>query len=367
MPKREACQNAPASSDRGRAWRRQAGLTLVELLVTITITLMVLGGTVVAMTNAMRASETAKAVTGMNGNLRIGMDMMVRDFIQVGQGLPTGRVVSVPNGEGAVAISRPGPPDTDYSFPLEPVLSAVTSGPGLGPALNGQQTDMITVLETDSSFDQVNVLTVGADNATIDPAVANISDGGPDDIQIGDLIMLTRGTLSALMYVTSTNGAQTIRFETGDPMNLNQYDAGLDMLGTLDQLRQDATPITQASRVRMISYYIDATTDPDNPRLIRRLNSDPGRAVAFAVENLQVTYDLADGATNPTNVRMDDTDLDGGGACAPNPCSLNQVRKVNVFIAGRSRNRFSLTDEFLRNTLATQVSLRNLAFVDRYR
>jgi prepilin-type N-terminal cleavage/methylation domain-containing protein len=36
---------------------RQAGLSLVELLVTITITLVVLAGTFVAMTDAMHASE----------------------------------------------------------------------------------------------------------------------------------------------------------------------------------------------------------------------------------------------------------------------------------------------------------------------
>jgi hypothetical protein len=124
---------------------------------------------------------------------------------------------------------------------------------------------------------------------------------------------------------------------------------------------------TIATRVRLISYYIDATTDPGNPRLVRRLNGDPGRVVGFAVENLQISYDLTDGVVNPANVRMDATDLGTGGACAPNACSYNQIRKVNLFVAGRSRNTFSLTSDFLRNSVATQVSLRNLSFVDRYR
>jgi type II secretory pathway pseudopilin PulG len=362
---------------------RQAGLTLVEILVTITITMVVLAGTIVAMTNATRASETARAMTGMNSNLRVGMDMMVRDLIQVGQGLPTGRVVSIPNGGAAAAILRPGPPGTAYTFdPASPVLPAVTPGPGLGPAVNGQPTDMITILAADTSFENVCLTGLGANSMTVGAAV-NISDGGPDDVRVGDLIMLTKGTVSGLMYVTGTDGAQTVFFAAGDPMNLNQYDAGLDMLGTLDQLRATAPPDvpaacppvpptasgipTRASRLRMLSYYLDGVTDPDNPRLVRRLNADPGRAVAFAVENLQISYDLADGATNPANVRMDDDDLDGDGACAPNACSPNQVRKVNVFVAGRSRNRFSVTDDFLRNSLATQVSLRSLAFVDRYR
>lgn len=348
--------------------RHDTGFTLVELLVSMTITLLILAGTVVAMTNAMRASETAKSMTGMNSNLRVGMDMMARDFIQTGQGMPTGRVVSIPNGDGAVPILRPGPPGTVYTFdPASPVLSSVTSGPGLGPMVNGQQTDMVTVIASDSSFESQTLTALGASSMTVNAAV-NITDGGPDDIHQGDLIMLLNGTFSALMYVTGVNG-QTVRFENGDPMRLNQYDAGLDMLGTLDQFRDNVTNLATvtATRVRMISYYLDATTDATNPRLVRRLNGDPGRAVAFAIDNLTFSFDIADGATNPANVRMDANDLGGGGACSPSPCFPNQVRKINVFLGGRSRHRFAASGDFLRNSLATQVSLRNLAFVDRYR
>ena len=76
---------------------------------------------------------------------------------------------------------------------------------------------------------------------------------------------------------------------------------------------------------------------------------------------------MVDGVTNPSNVRMVAADLTTGGACAPSPCSPNQIRKVNVFLAGRSAQRFSVTERFFRNTLSTQVSLRSLALVDRYR
>ena len=340
------------------------------------VTLIVLAGTLVAMTNAMRASETAKGVTGMNTNLRVGMDLMVRDFIQTGQGLPVGRVVSVPNGVGAGPVVRPGPPGSAYTFdPNSPVLSAVTPGPDLGPQISQAPTDMVTILAADSSFENVCLSALNADNMTVDANV-NISDGGPDDIRVGDLVMLTKGTFSALLFVTAT-ADQTVTFSGGDPMNLNQYDNTLTMLGTLNQLRAAAPPDTpaacpagvptRATRVRLISYYVDAATDPANPRLVRRMNADPGRVVAFSVEGLRISYDLADGATNPTGIRMDANDLDGSGACNPSACSANQVRKINVFLSGRSRNRHSVTDDFMRNALTSQVSLRSLAFVDRYR
>jgi hypothetical protein len=120
---------------------------------------------------------------------------------------------------------------------------------------------------------------------------------------------------------------------------------------------------------------IRETLDVTTPRLIRHINwGDPsaalnlrGQTVAFSIENLQFTYDMLDGVTNPSGVSMVAADLTTAGRCAPNPCSPNQIRKVNLFIAGRSAQPFSTTKRFFRGTLNTQVSLRSLALVDRYR
>jgi hypothetical protein len=47
-------------------------------------------------------------------------------------------------------------------------------------------------------------------------------------------------------------------------------------------------------------------------------------------------------------------------------CSPNQIRKVNILMSGRSKSKMKGTNQYLRNRLLTQVSLRSLAFVDRY-
>jgi hypothetical protein len=129
----------------------------------------------------------------------------------------------------------------------------------------------------------------------------------------------------------------------------------------------------------MITYYIDNTTNPQRPRLVRRMgNSDDplkwndfdnnqGTVVAFDIEGLQISYDLVDGVNNPSNVRMDDDDMSTTGRCAPSRCYPNQIRKVNIMLSGRSRLPRRGTSEYFRNRLVTQVSLRSLAFVDRYR
>ena len=376
---------------------RERGFTLVELLVSMAITTVVLGATMVAMSDATKANDSAIQMTGLNNSLRTAMDLMVRDFMQVGQGLPAGRVVGLPNGGGAEPIQLPGPPGTDYQLegssfcppdPNDPnpdteceQISAIIPGPGLGPQLgeNATPTDMVWIIAADSAFERVPLARFSPTGRFIEVnAAVNISDGGPDDVHPGDLIMLTKGSASVLLEVTEVSGQQ-IKFDNGDSMRMNQ---SASYNGTMHSMSNYAPPdddnngriYTEATRIRMTSYYIDAVTNPRRPRLVRRMNNgDPfifdntlGTVVAFDIENLQITYDIADGVTNPANVRMTDADMNGTGACAPRACSPNQIRKVNLLLSGRSERPARVLGQFFHNTLVTQVSLRSLAFVDRY-
>lgn len=94
-------------------------------------------------------------------------------------------------------------------------------------------------------------------------------------------------------------------------------------------------------------------------------NNLRGRTVAFGVENLQLSYDMVDMITNPSNVRMVDVDLTTGGACAPNACSPNQIgqRVRGGPLRGSPAGHQPAVPQFP----STQVSLRSLALVDRYR
>jgi prepilin-type N-terminal cleavage/methylation domain-containing protein len=377
----------------------EAGFTLVEMLVALGITTVILGATMAALADAVKATDAAGLVTGLNGSLRTGMDLMVRDLLQAGQGLPTGRVIQIPSGTGVAPIRLPGPPTTAYTYtgtsfcppPVSPStaslctrITAIIPGPGRGPAVvAGQPTDMITMIGVDSAFDSVRLTGFAANSGTvtIEPGV-NISDNlGADDLEAGDLLMLVKGSTSALAQVSSV-ALQVVTFTAGDSLLLNQTAAALD--GTVGDLRATAPvdvvgPVaagimsTTVSRIRMISYYLDATTEPLHPRLVRRINNGDavtfnnllGTVVAFDIEDLDITYDMADGVTS--GVRMIAADLQGGGACGAAACSPNLIRKVNVVLSGRSRIPMRGTRQFFRNRLSTQVSVRSLAFLDRYR
>jgi type II secretory pathway pseudopilin PulG len=366
----------------------ESGFSLVELLISTGIMTLIMGVTMNAMMQAMRANEMATMLTSMNANLRTGMDLIVRDLLQTGQDLPVGRVVMIPSGAGVGNMKMPGPPTTSFNVPTGTTeLSAVIPGPARGHTVNGRATDIITILASDSSFSNVDL-----DNVTdttmqiklpcVAPAVCNginITDGGADDLVEGQLIMLVKGSISTLVQITGLSN-QTATFASGDSLGFNQATPA----GSLRALNLSAPSLTtsaaqardqtQASRIRMITYYIDALTNPQRPALVRRMNNGHptqfnnalGTVVAFDVENLIISYDIANGATNPANVRMTSTDLTTSGACTPDPCSANQIRKVNVTLVGRSTNRFKTTKSYLHNALSSQISLRSLSFVDKY-
>ena len=363
------------------------GFTLVELMLSMGITLLVMGVTMSALSDALRANQAAIQVTDMNRTLRTAMDLMTRDLLQVGQGLPPGRVITVPSGNGSATMRLPGPPLTAFTMRAgETSIAAVQPGAGLGPIVNGVRTDVITILASDGAFDTVTLTNLQNDRMTVAlPAVSvrglDISNGGPDDLEPGQLIMLVKGGTTAFVEVTSVDGLQTAFFAANDSLRLNQNGAAAGNVAALRaQVPPDAIPPqpaeqvipTTATRVRMITYYVDNTTTPGRPRLVRRMNNgDPmtfdnklGSTVAFDITNLQVSYDLTDGATNLTNVRMDARDLDITGRCAPDPCAPNQIRKVNLALTGTARRK---PGDVFYNTLASQVSLRSMAFVDRYR
>jgi prepilin-type N-terminal cleavage/methylation domain-containing protein len=348
---------------------RQAGFTLIEMLVAMGITLVLVIATLSVFDSATRANEAGTQLANMNQNLRVGMNLMVRDFLQTGQGIPTGGV-PIPNGVGAGAINRPNPPNwAALAFPgTYTTLPAVATGPGLGPSnasTLGVATDIVSVLYGDATLPLVSTnappnsqfvsISANGSQITVDASNPISGVGVNNPVVPGDLIMVTSPSGSRMQAVTDVRG-QVITFNAGDLFNLNQRGAPNGSILDLQIGGVFPANTFTAIRVNMFSYYLDTTARARIPRLMRRYNFQAARSVSEVIENLQLSFDYVNGTTNPTDQKT-----------IPAGLTENQIRKVNLFMSGRSDQVYSVNQQYFRNSLETQVSLRSLSFINQYK
>ncbi|MGA7623214.1 MAG: prepilin-type N-terminal cleavage/methylation domain-containing protein [Candidatus Acidiferrales bacterium] len=402
--------------------KRQKGFSLLELMVSMAIVVTVVGAAIGALVQAQRATEAVAFEANDQENVRAGMHFMVRDIAQAGEGIPQGGI-AVPNSgaAGISAIIRPGmsagvifpnaapiPPNFAGGFPSLTALVAGSQigqvGKGVNPVTNavlpGNPTDVINVVYADDVLRDAAVPTphhlydfpiyqptppaqtcnagAASSSAVIDPNGAFVildpacflMPGAANPITVGNLIMFQNQNGTALEYVTSVAG-QKISFAGGDPAGLN---ATGQPAGTVTQLGPGGVfPPTTITRVWMVAYYLDSTTSPSHPQLIRQVNYpnypagapvNPPTAIADNIELLSFSYDIT-----ASNDPLGTYPVGPGNAPSPvSPDTANQIRAVNIFLAGRSDQAYSpvASPQFLRNNLSTQVSVRSLSFTNTF-
>jgi prepilin-type N-terminal cleavage/methylation domain-containing protein len=373
--------------------RRKAGFSLLELMVSVSILVTVVGVSLKMLVDAQHAYEGVTDMADLQQNLRASMNNMQRDLIQAAEGLPT-TGISYPQGGTAKAIARPSPTGKAYNFPGTAVSSTITDiVPGVGgtptPGLtvNGTVTDFITMMYVDNSLVDANnhqmsqypvyqvanaqnpqacngSIAADGSTTTFDANCVNIT--GNNGVRAGDLIMFFNGQNYAIQTVTSVAG-QVVSFATGDAFNFNAM-LGKATAGTLKQLQNGIAspggpyPPTTAARVKMVTYYVDNVTNPADPQLVRQINFNAPQPVAQGIEDLQISY----GITQPNNAALYNP---AGPGNAKQPLGLDtpaQIRNVNLFVGGRSDTAYSVTNQFFRDNMITKVCVRSLSFVNRY-
>jgi prepilin-type N-terminal cleavage/methylation domain-containing protein len=371
-----------------RTWSRQDGFTLVELMLTTAITLVVLGMAMTTFRNALTLSDTATLLADATQNLRAGSNLLVRDLMQTGRGIPTGGI-PIPSGDGAEPINRPSPPETAYFFDNEEAttLPAITTGDALGPTVSGDPTDMVTLLLSDQTsyveYEEGALpapleLNWGTDPAQWPdgleaPTPTLADDGGSlnveqfeewitdpvNGVKPGDLLLFTNALGTAIQTVTRVVGTEVFfDADERDPFNFNQRDVDQ---GSIMQIRNDDVfPQTTVVRIQMLTYFIDDNTTPGTPRLMRQVNFFEPQALAGVIEDMEITYDLVDGEENPTEISELPHTIEEVTYTA------NQIRKVNLHVGVRSDTRSGLQGDYMRHHLSSSISVRSLAYVSRY-
>jgi len=388
--------------------RKLAGFTLIELMIAMAVTMILLYAAVVAFRDASLTNQLVTQNSDMADNLRTGLNLIQTDLQQAGSGIPTGGIplpftsnnsTTSPCGT-TPALVRPKLNGLTTFPPCNSTLPAVEPGNAMGPFITAP--DASTGLPTNQSSYTDEITVVYADNlgldarpinaqATTNPAnpgcpngklslsgttLTAVFDGTTLNSQgnyncvnflkngitvnVGDLIMFSNSYGEALLAVTNVNG-QTLTFAKGDSFGLN---GRTENGGTINYLQANGCggtntcfANTSATRVWMVSYYLDNTSSPPYIRLVRQVGLNPATPVGETLENLQFTYNFVDGNGNPANQ-----------ATVPAGDSESQIMLVNVFLGARSSYQVheGIHTFYSRDNLMTQVSIRSNAYTNQY-
>jgi hypothetical protein len=373
--------------------KKQAGFTLVEFLVATIVTIIVLGAAVMIYRDSARGNSVVTQTSDMSDNIRVGMNLIVQDLIQTGTGIPTGGI-PIPNttnaagcNTGAQVNRPPGSLNLTFQGPNQAnagcnvVLPAIEPGAGLGPAVSSPDgttapaSDVVTLLYADNSLAldgksinsaacPLGAIAADGSSATFDLTCVNIGAAGIP-VNPGDLIMFSNVNGNCIQTVTSVNG-QTLNFAAQDAFDLNGRTT-TEAAGTILQLQNLAGgkpngvyPPTSATRVWMITYYLDNTTDTKHPRLMREVNFNSPQPVAESIEYVQFLFNFADSTATPPVLQ----------SSVPATDNENQIRSVNVSVHARSpmvANSTLSTMKYARTSLDTQITLRSMAYSNAYK
>ncbi len=366
---------------------KNRGFTLLEMLVAMGIGLVVLGSAVSLFSKALTASFMVTQRAEMQQNGRASLDMMAKDISLAGAGIPSGGV-QLPDGVGATASKFGCDTTTCYVtnnlFPLNNNLFGAIPNPGVGLPIRtttgglGPNTDVITIAYTDSTF-PLNQYAVTL-NAAGTVATFQLPNPLPNPLPVpwpptavndpaqglkaGDLVLLTNNVGSAVGEVTNVAPAGAtvnVTFGDLDTLNINQSAA---TTGNIKAIVPGSG--TVASRLLLISYYIDIPPGPDGirytaddgpPRLMRQVNAQTPSPVAENVSGLQLSYDIFNDVSGVATANLKDAGMSVGD-------SPNQIRKVNLAVSTRSPLQGGIGFQSL--DLATSVSARDMSFKDRY-
>lgn len=245
----------------------QAGFTVIEMIVAITVMLIVVSAVFSLVRDSLKVSITTYEMTDAQQNMRTAHEYISRDLMNAGDGLESISNIRVPQAFVTSYITLN--PVTDPSTPgiinlgiftTDNNLPANTAVTGAVPALTLRTgTDRQTILEQDREFLFNNLNRISLAPTAINPAgsVITIPAGDPmTAFTAGEIYFLTSSAGGAFCTITSINsGARQLSFVASDPFDLNQPGA----VGNIWAISGGRTLATSLQRMRIIQYYVTST------------------------------------------------------------------------------------------------------------
>lgn len=290
---------------------RQAGYTLLELMVSLGIMLTLMAVAMRFMNEAVNVTNVTTEVTEAQQNLRTAQDFIARDITGTADGMEN---IKSPRMTTTFLAYVTTLPVAVTGIPTQGVLGVVTSDdqapsgtavpiPSPSPATSTpvlKATDRLTLMKIDKTFNSnagsipLNTGSVSADGKTVTLPVGTVM----TPFKVGDIYFFTSSNGSAFGSVTAIAGT-VLTFAANDRYKMNQVAA----TGPIGMVVANSKP-TSMMRMLLIHYYVDSTG-----LLRRRVYGVAGgggytdSVVAEHVADLQFRYLLGKSNSNGTLVQ----------------------------------------------------------------
>lgn len=342
----------------------QAGFSLIEMMIAVTVMVLVTSAVVSLMKSSMIISTANYELTDAQQSLRTSQEYINRDLMNAGDGLKTISKIYVPNAFVTSYITLN--PIADAGLPANVrnlgILTSDNQVPA-GTAVVGAN-PATTILSTPNLTDRQTILEVDPQFIPIAPSNVN---GGGTQVTLPNGTDMTQFTVNEIYYLSSAlggtfatitsinSGARQLFFASGDPYGLNLNGAA----NLIKLVSTNGTLPTSLQRIRLIHYYVNASKF-----LTRRVfgaKCVPSVActgfqesiIAEHVLNVQFSYSLnmTDGAGNvvqPTGVLS-------------TPIDRTNVRQVEVTVTVETPHVLQ-SGSRSQLSMSTSTSVRNMQF-----
>jgi prepilin-type N-terminal cleavage/methylation domain-containing protein len=354
----------------GRSKKREVGFSLMEMMIAMALGSVVLAAAVQLYTQGVTATWTVSQRAEMQQDFRAASDMLTKDLGLAGAGLGDGAAIALPSAVSPVYGCDQTPKcyinATAVAYPKQgavPYLYGLLPGLNVGPTINSQTTDAVTVVYTDNTF-YLNCYTAKITAKTVvtftvpSPLTCVLPTGVAAPQNVNDSVAgLTAGDLVWFSFnppvvaeVTSVASNVVTFAASPDPLKMNQTTASGLVTAALN-----ATGT--GTRLLVISYYIDNSVSP--PRLMRQVSGHSPMPVAENVVYMKFSYDLYDSSAGVARPGL----TDGGASFGLLP---NQITKINILHMAMNSSLKQAKGGYQGMDLQTSVSARDLTYNNNY-
>lgn len=259
--------------------KRQAGLSLVELMIAMTLGLFLLGGLITILVANRDTYRIQNNLSRINEDMRFAMYILSRDLRASG----FAGCVSLADVTNNLDPSGTGFSDWDF----------VTDG-GIQGTDGGGGTDSLTLR---GAFDSQSLHVVSPFGPL---ASANIKVESPNDLSVGDIVLISDCESADIFQITSgspsING--TVVHNTGSTQEPGNYNPGSCTGANAHCLSKVYEEDAKLYRLAFVNYAV-GTGSNGRDALIRRVNGTDTEVVANVVDFQLLYGEDADGDGSP--------------------------------------------------------------------